>query len=169
MADAEVPFGAIWIDSHFRESLIEAAVVAFREVARTDVIPISCDRASKSSDITHRTAFIELTFPAGRGLLALGVSDAIAVALARRVLAGEVSVIDGDLAADCLGEIANVIAGHGKALLSGTDGHYVFGTPKIFAGPAPATPFGPSLDWHTLVFQSDLGEITLRVAVVNRA
>lgn len=163
MADAN-PF-----PSHFRDAFVEATTVAFREVARTEVVLLASGHASKLPEVAEKSAFIDLTFPFGQGLMALNVSEEIVESLARRVMVGEVAVIDGNLADDCLGEIANVIAGQGKVLLSGTDRHYVFGTPLIVSGPERASHFDLYRDWLALAFQSDLGEIVVRVAFVSPA
>lgn len=52
------------------------------------------------------------------GSLVLGFPRTTATALARRIMTGVTQDIDESLLGDCLGEIANVIAGQAKALLA---------------------------------------------------
>jgi CheY-specific phosphatase CheX len=58
--------------------------------------------------------------PATEGLLVLSFPDRTAAAITERVLADAKEEIDETLVRDCVGEIANVIAGQAKTLLAGT-------------------------------------------------
>jgi chemotaxis protein CheX len=144
----------------FLDALTEATIVAFREVAGTEVFRQSTPPITMPVPFDARSSGIALTFSTGKGLLALSVAEAIATALAERVLVGQDVVLDSNLINDCLGEIMNVIAGQGKALLSGTDEHYTFGPPYVADGhPKNDSTFGQVV----LTFQSDLGPIALHI------
>ena len=173
MMDVDLPPGAQPVDgamqSEFVAPLAEAAGVAFREVAGSEIFLQTAFRISTPVDFGDRSALIELTFPSGPGALVLSVTDTAAQALASRVLAGQELTLDGPLVDDCLGEISNVIAGQGKAMLWGTDRHYTFGTPRVASGPGRAALFGSRLNWIVLRFQSDLGLISLQITEVTSA
>jgi chemotaxis protein CheX len=159
MADTDLP-------SEFLNALTEATVTAFREVAATEVLLQVTTVAALPIGIGERYAFIDLTFPFGIGRLTLQTSAPNATVLAERVLAGQNLHIDDSLSNDCLGEIANVIAGQGKVLLVGSPWHYVFGTP-YFADHHHISIYFSNAQQVALTFQCDLGLITLCVLIVN--
>ncbi len=162
------PVGAEILDQ-FLASLTEATTIALREVAATDVSPGPVFLSTSPVDVGQRSEWIDLNFPSDPGALVLSVPEAAAAVLATRVLTGQDVVIDSLLIDDCLGEIANVIAGQGKALLYGTEWHYTFGTPRAAAGPDRSASFQGRSDWLVLSFQCELGTIFLQVAGVTPA
>ena len=103
------------------------------------------------------TAFSEghlsATLPLRRtppGVLAVALPRAFAAGFAERVLAESG---DPALVADLVGELANVIAGHAKALLVGTPGHFDLGTPRLGA-PEPGS-------YAVAMVRCELGELRL--------
>src|SRR5512147_732929 len=63
------------------------------------------------------------------GLLILSFSAPAAASVSRRILAGFRQELNPDMIRDCVGEIANVVAGQAKALLAGTPYHFLFSPP----------------------------------------
>src|SRR5262249_27710623 len=101
---------------------------------------------------------------ATEGLLVLSFPDRTAAAIAERVLADLNQEINESLVRDCMGEIANVIAGQAKALLAGTTHQLTFSLPQIAVANPPSR---LELDRGCLViaFRSDVGEFTMRLAL----
>jgi CheY-specific phosphatase CheX len=85
--------------------------------------------------------------------------EATAAALARRVLAEAAVELSTEMIRDCMGEVANVVAGQAKALLFGTPFHFTLSTPTVLAGHAPVA--GGS---QVVVFDSDVGEFAARIS-----
>lgn len=95
------------------------------------------------------------------GLLILSVSTRTAEALAGHVLAETHEELTPALVQDCMGEIANVIAGQAKALLHGTPHYFSFSPPVIQAGASLHLPAG--MDSLVLAFDSDVGGCALQL------
>lgn len=173
MAEVDLPSGASPVEDaiqvQFLDPLAEATTVAFREVAATDVFLDTVCHTARPIHFGERSAMIELSFPSGTGVLVLSTTATAAATLAGRVLAGQDLDVDAFLIDDCLGEIANVIAGQGKAMLAETDRHYVFGTPRVASGLACGVFLGGRSGWFVLSFQCDLGLIFLQVSEVTPA
>jgi chemotaxis protein CheX len=96
------------------------------------------------------------------GALVLLFPPATAAALADRVLAEVPEERDEALVRDCLGELANVIAGQAKALLAETPYRFTFATPTVTSGSGP----GIRPERHTVwqvSFSSDLGDFALQL------
>jgi CheY-specific phosphatase CheX len=73
--------------------------------------------------------------------------------------------INETLVCDCVGEIANVIAGQAKTLLAGTPHQSTFALPQVVAGNPLSSQ--PEQGRNCLVMNlcSDLGEFTMRLAL----
>jgi CheY-specific phosphatase CheX len=96
--------------------------------------------------------------------LVLCLPESTARALAERVLAGAAPEgVDESMVRDCAGELVNVIAGQAKALLSGTPDRLSFSTPTVHAGPGQALREGRPAGCHVAAFDSEVGELALRV------
>jgi chemotaxis protein CheX len=97
-------------------------------------------------------------------LLVLSFPEATAAALAVRMLAGVTETPDDSLIRDCVGEMANVIAGQAKAMLAGTPYRFAFSVPRIVAGTADFQP-PPGLDNFAITLDTGQGEFTMFVFV----
>jgi CheY-specific phosphatase CheX len=93
------------------------------------------------------------------GYLVLSCPTAVAAELARRVLGDASATLDAAMIRDCVGEIANVIAGQAKTRLYGTPHHFNL-TPPTFGGEIP--PSANAERW-VLSFSSDVGEFAVHV------
>src|SRR5262249_13202885 len=100
---------------------------------------------------------------ATEGYLALGFPQQTAAALAQRMLSGVLKEIDAALIRDCVGEIANVVAGQAKALLAGTPYQFPFSLPGVVGGGAPDLGSNPDGECLVVVFGRDLGEFAMQL------
>ncbi len=133
--------------------LAEAVAVALREMAAVEsgLCEIGTGAPGEVS------AIIPVATAAGAGYVALHFTVASANELARRVLArAEAGEGDDATRRDCLGEVANVVAGQAKTLLYGTPYHFTLSTPRIVFGD-PARDDGA----RVLAFGSEIGNFVL--------
>jgi CheY-specific phosphatase CheX len=146
---------------HIREAFLTATQTTLREMIGVEAVPGDSgpQTAQPSQGIA---ALIPLTTPAGSGSLLLCCPEPTAAVLARRYLAEYVGEPDAALVRDCVGEIANVIAGQAKGILSGTPDRFSFSPPRDVSED-PSEPQPPRADCLTLAFQSDVGPFSLQV------
>lgn len=136
---------------------VAAVVATLREMAGVEAVPRGAVRPPGPDEFGDLSAVLRLSAE-GEGYLVLSFPTETATALAVRILGGAAEA-DAGMVRDCAGELANVVAGQAKALLSGTPDHFTFSTPWVDAG-RPAVPAG---DWDAVGFASDVGEFLLRV------
>jgi chemotaxis protein CheX len=98
--------------------------------------------------------------------LSFSYPAATAAALAKRILAESAKDVDESLVRDCMGELANVVAGQAKALLAGTPYQFVFSLPVVVPG-AQQPPFPEGQDCLVIAFDSAQGEFALRLLVLS--
>jgi chemotaxis protein CheX len=96
------------------------------------------------------------------GSLVISFAKPTAEALAGRILGDAMRVGDDNLMRDCVGEIANVIAGQAKALLSGSPYQLAFRLPQIVVT-AQEFRIRPGLGALVIVFSCELGEFVLQL------
>jgi CheY-specific phosphatase CheX len=94
--------------------------------------------------------------------LVLSFPEVTAALLAERVLAGTGAPATADVIRDCAGEVANVVAGHAKALLVGTPAHFTLSTPTL-VGAGPASEARGAGEERVIRFDSDVGAFTVRL------
>jgi chemotaxis protein CheX len=143
------------------EPFIQAARAALGEMAATEVAV----RAVYQKALHHTLGDIAsvLGLLSGvEGFLVLGFPERTAAALARRILAGATEEVDENLIRDCVGEIANVVAGQAKAILAGTPYHFDFSLPGVVTG-AKELPTRQRLDCFVVAFRSDQGDFSLQL------
>ncbi len=144
------------------EPLIEAARVALGEMAHTELTARAVYRQAHPVMLGELAAMLALK-SARVGSLVLDVTDRTALALTRRVLGETRHVTDHAIVHDCIGEIANVIAGQAKALLAESAFRFTFATPTILsAAGAHAARTLPGNDYAVVAFCSDAGEFALQ-------
>jgi CheY-specific phosphatase CheX len=144
-------------------AFVEAVGLTLRESAATEpgLIEVTEQVLPESGEGLSAT----LTICSARiDELVLCLPEQTAVALAERVLAGALpDGIDAEMVRDCAGELANVVAGQAKALLSGTPDHLSFATPRVFAGPHQPLRLGRPAACHVASFDSEVGAFSLRL------
>jgi chemotaxis protein CheX len=162
---ALVPEGAQPVSGEIRDKLLEpfitAACTALREMAEIEVAVESVYQTTLDRALGDIGAVIQLR-SGGEGSLVISFPQQTAAALAGRILAGVTQKVNEDLIRDCVGEIANVVAGQAKALLA--DGPYriAFSLPQIVVSANDFRP-PPGLDALVVVFGSDQGGFALQL------
>jgi chemotaxis protein CheX len=141
------------------EAFASAVGFALREMAAVEAFAGDAHRAptAPADGCAELSAVIRLTAPGGEGRMVLSCPESTATALARRVLVGVADDPPADLVRDCLGEVANVVAGQAKALLVGHPAHFTLSTPTVHTGNLGA----PATERWVIPFVSDAGEFTV--------
>jgi len=159
------------VSSEVREQLlepfIEAANLTFTELAQVEPAVRSTYRTAVPRTLGDISAVLGLTAEGGE-LLVLSVPAATAAALAGRVLAEVHQVPDDELVRDCMGELANVIAGQAKTLLAETPYQLLLATPIVLSGPGLEVGSRPDIGSLVVVFGSEVGDFALQVCLRRR-
>ena len=158
------------VTGEVREDILEPFIAATRaalgEMAGAEPVV----RALYHKPMTHAmgdiAAVIRLGSAAGEGSLVLGFPQPTATALARRILVDAAKSVEEDLVRDCVGEIANVVAGQAKALLAERPVRFEFRLPQTVVNAAEFQP-PEGLDCLVVVFGCDQGEFALQLFVKN--
>jgi chemotaxis protein CheX len=146
------------------EPFISAASLTLTELAQVEPVVRSVYRTALPRTLADISAVLGLTTDPGE-VLVLSFPAPTAAALAGRVLAEVTTSPEDDLVRDCMGELANVIAGQAKTLLAETPYQLVLATPSIVSGAGLAV--GSPLDIGSLVvvFGSDAGDFALQICL----
>jgi chemotaxis protein CheX len=146
------------------EPFISGASLTLAELAQTELAVRSVYRTALPRTLGDISAVLGLTAEGGE-VLVLSFPAPTAAALAGRVLA-EVNVVpDDDLVRDCIGELANVIAGQAKTLLAETPYRLILATPSVLAGPGLEVGSRQDIQALVVVFGSDAGEFALQLCL----
>jgi chemotaxis protein CheX len=140
------------------EAFAESVPPALREMAGVEAVVGESRPAARGDALGDLSATVRLTAADGESRLVLCFPERTAAELARRILAGTTDAVTPDLIADCMGEVANVVAGQAKALLFGTASHFTLSTPVVRTGLTDAVDGG----W-VIRFGSDAGEFALHL------
>jgi chemotaxis protein CheX len=146
------------------EPFISAASLTLTELAQTEVIVRSIYRTALPRTLADTSAVLGLTAKGGE-VLVLSFPAATASALAGRVLAEVPGTPDDDLVRDCMGELANVIAGQAKTLLAETPYQLMLDTPSVLSGPGLEVGSRKDLPGLIVVFASDAGDFALQLCL----
>lgn len=133
----------------------EAVSITLREMAGLEAVPrgVVTSTAEKPTGVC---ACLQLISP-GDGDFAIDFPVSLARELTRRIFADSGAKADDSLLADCIGEVANVIAGQAKTLTVGTPQHFLFSTPILVPEALPHSQALRSI----VTFASEIGEFTL--------
>jgi chemotaxis protein CheX len=143
------------------EPFITAAGTALREMTGVEVLVQTVYQKTLPHALGDLAAVIHLG-SANEGSLVLGFPQWTAAALAGRILTGATEEVDENLIRDCVGEIANVVAGQAKALLADTLYRLAFSLPQVVVSAQEFRP-PPGLDALVVAFCTDQGEFTLQL------
>lgn len=156
------------VSSQVREQLLEpfisAASLTLSELAQTEPAVRSVYRTALPRTLGDISAVLGLTAE-GDGVLVLSFPARTAVALAGRVFSEVNQVPDDDLVRDCMGEVANVIAGQAKTLLAETPYQLVLATPSVLSGAGLEFGSRPDAKGLVVVFGSDVGDFALQLCL----
>ena len=163
---AEMPWAARPVSQQDRDQVVEpfsaAACLALREFAGTEASVRAAYRQTPAPTLDDLTAVIRLT-SAAAGALAVSCPRPTAAALAGRILTGVTQEPDEALVRDCLGELANVVAGQAKALLAGMPYHFTYSPPLVGPGADLELLPNPESDCLVIAFATDVGDLVLRL------
>ncbi len=146
------------------EPFIAAASLTLTELAQTEPVVRSTYRTAHPRTLGDVSAVLGLMPEAGE-LLVLSFPAPTAAALAGRVLAEVTPAPDDELVRDCLGELANVIAGQAKTLLAETPYQLLLATPSVLSGPGLEVGARPDIESLVVVFGSDAGDFALQICL----
>jgi CheY-specific phosphatase CheX len=151
------------VDAEMRRQLadpLSAAVCqAIQQMTGMEMTLQSVQRRDRPAPLGDIVTVLELT-SAVPGLLVMDFSTRTAQAFARQVFAEVQEEATPSLVQDCMGEIANVVAGQAKALLHGTPYHFSFSPPLV--QPAQSVKLPESMASLVLAFDSDAGGCALQ-------
>src|SRR5262245_31208475 len=102
-------------------------------MAGTEVAVRETYRTRLDSPWGDISAVLEIKSATG-GMFVLSFPERTAAAIAERILADARTAVTDSLIRDCVGEIANVIAGQAKTLLAGTTHQLTFSLPRVIVG-----------------------------------
>jgi CheY-specific phosphatase CheX len=142
------------------EAFAAGVPLALREMAGVEAVVRVARPAAAADTIAGLSATIRLTAAGGEGRLILAFPEPTAAELARRILAGTVDEPAADMIGDCMGEVANVVAGQAKALLVGSPAHFTLSTPTVSTGLVAAAD-----GLWAIRFDSEAGEFTAYVCL----
>lgn len=143
------------------EPLVTAVEQTLSQMAGAEVTVRSTYQRGKPAALGDVSVTLTLSHSL-EGLLILSFSTSTAEALARRILVDVAEQLDPVMVADCMGEIANIVAGQAKALLHGTPNHFVFSTPMVTLGPDNKM-FKDGMTSLVIVFDSEQGVFALQL------
>jgi chemotaxis protein CheX len=150
------------VRSHLLEPFIEATRAALAEMASIEVVVRAAVRTDLPQALGDVSVVVQLS-SATEGHLVLGFPHRTAAALTERVLIGALKELDEGLVRDCVGEIANVVAGQAKSLLAGTPYHFSFSLPRVVMGSAAELGLHPNRDCLVVTLSTDLGDLAMQL------
>jgi chemotaxis protein CheX len=143
------------------EPLITAVCTAVRELAGIEAAVQLVYQKALNHALGDIAAVIQVG-PANEGALVLGFPQRTAAALAAGMLAGVTREVDESLIRDCVGEIANVVAGQAKALFADSPYRLALSLPQVVISAQDFRP-PPGQDPLVVAFSSAQGDFTLQL------
>ena len=152
------------IRDQLAEPFIAATTAALAEMAGTDVFPSAVVREKPPRAWGDLAAVIRLASEREECLvLSFPTATAERLPGASRMLADSAESWSDDLIPDCMGEVANVVAGQAKSALAGTPYQFTFSLPKVLVGSGLENRRNLGQDCVAVAFRSELGEFVLQV------
>jgi chemotaxis protein CheX len=148
------------------QSLVAAAEATLQEMAGTSVA-VRSGLPSEPRGVQADVAVVLGIVSAAEGRVIIEFPRT-ASALARRVLEGLTDERDDAMIRDCLGEIANVIAGQTKALVACTPHRFTFALPRVVVGSSTEVTAQEGEQSTSVVIATDVGEFAMHL-VLKRA
>jgi chemotaxis protein CheX len=154
------------VTAEVREGLVEpfiaATSAALAEMAGTEVAVGEVYQTTHAPSLGDLAARVELLSTPQRTLV-LHFPEQTAAALAGRFLAGAAGEVNEPLVRDCVGEMANVVAGQAKTLLADTPYQFTFSLPRVMAGAGAELPASPGRDCVIVRFGTEAGPFALQL------
>jgi chemotaxis protein CheX len=149
------------IKEHLLQPFITAAALTFAEMAGTEVFSRGVYRKNQPARLGDIAAVLGLS--GAEEMIVYDFPRGTAQGLAERVLGNVPEVADESVRYDCLGEIANIVTGQAKALLSTTPYHFTFTTPTLVTDPHQSVWPANARGSLVVVFGSELGEFAMHL------
>jgi CheY-specific phosphatase CheX len=127
---------AVEIPDELVAAFAEAVPFALREMAGVEAYVRETHPAIAADRFGDMSAIVHLTAACGVARLVMTYAEQTATALAQHILAGTTDDVSPDMIRDCIGEVANVVAGQAKAFLVGSPAHFTLSTPTVENGDA---------------------------------
>jgi chemotaxis protein CheX len=154
------------VRAQLADPLITAVLQTLRDMVEVDAVVCSVYQRETPMPLGDISALLKISATL-EGVLILSFSMTTAEALARRVFAEVGAEVNAALMQDCMGEIANVVAGQAKALLAGTPYHFLFSSPTVTLG-SHALALSENMSSLVIAFESDLGGLALQVCTIRK-
>lgn len=154
--------------SDIREKLLNpfttATIQTFQEMAGLTVTVKSVYEKSGYKMFGDISAVIGLMANV-EGSMVLSFPDHTAADVVKQILRGVMDQPSQDAIRDCVGEIANVIAGQVRGQLEGSPYHFALSTPTIVAGVGHEIRHKAGIPCQVVAFSSELGDFGLQVCM----
>lgn len=143
---------------------ITATEQAFQEMAGIEVKVRALYRKSGYRMFGDLSAIIGL-LGESEGSMVLSFPEAMGRTLARKLVQAFGGEPNEDLLRDCIGELANVIAGQARCLITSEKFSFSLSTPTVIAGSGHEIRHKPGNPCLVVAFESELGEFALQICM----
>jgi chemotaxis protein CheX len=141
-----------------------ATTLTIREMACVEATVKSVYQKRKHKMFGDISAVIGL-MARTEGAMVISFPELSALAVTRRILAGLNDNPSPDDVRDCIGEVANVIAGQARGILASTPYAFGMSTPTIVSGAGHEIRHKPGMPCLVVAFCSELGDFALQLCL----
>jgi chemotaxis protein CheX len=141
---------------------IEAVAGSIGEMTQTEPVIREVNRVDFDRTLGDVWAVVG-SFPMVPDCVVISLPMNTARGMAERVLGDVREPIDDRIILDCIGELANVLAGQVKSLLATSPYHFSFSLPKVTRGPDSDALAHLGHKCLRMLFNSEVGEFALQV------
>ena len=141
-----------------------ATTITMREMAGLEVGVRSVYQKTRYKMFGDISAVIGL-MARTEGVMVISFPDHTALAITARILAGVTDDLSSDVVRDCIGEIANVIAGQARGILSNTPYQFAMSTPTIVSGAGHEIRHKPGMPCLVTAYTTELGDFALQLCL----
>ena len=141
-----------------------ATAMTFREMAGVEIAVRSVYQKKKHKMFGDISAVIGL-MARTEGAMVISFPDSSALALTKRILSGLSDEPESDAVRDCIGEVANVIVGQARGILSNTPYSFAMSTPTVVSGAGHEIRHKPGMPCLVVAFSCELGDFALQLCL----
>jgi chemotaxis protein CheX len=141
---------------------IEAVTGSIGEMTHIEPVIRKVDRTEFDKTLGDVWALVG-DLPRSPGCLALSLPMKTARGMAERVFAGVREPIDDGMVLDCIGELANILAGQVKSLLANSPYHFSISLPKVMLTHDLQVQDRLGRSCLRMTFDSEVGEFALQI------
>lgn len=147
---------------HLLAPFIKATEQTFQEMAETQVKVRTVYRKSGYRMFGDLSSVIGL-LGESEGSMVISFPNAVAMQVARMLLRSVPGEPGEELMRDCIGELANVIAGQARSMVEKSRFPFSISTPTVIAGAGHEIRHKPGSPCLVVAFQSDHGEFAMQI------